>query len=406
MKKKSKKQIKINGIYKNANTSKDRYRVLYGGAGSGKSHFAGQELLLNMMSSKNYSYLVVRKTGKSIRNSVFRLLTEMISEYELTSYFSINKTEMMITCITGASMITSGLDDVEKLKSVANINRIWVEEASEITEKDFNQLDLRLRGQSKVGYQMTLTFNPISELHWLKKSFFDVGRNGAFVLKTTFKDNNFLDDRYIQTLNDLKEQDYQYYRVYALGEWGSLGNVIYSNWSKQDLSDVKDSFDNIYNGIDWGFGDDPTAFVRVHFDKTRKVVYVLDEFAKHGEFIDDIATDLHKRIGDELITCDSSEPRSVADLRRNGIKALAAKKGPGSIEHGIKWLQGHRIVVDSSCIETIKELSTYKWKEDKDGNIIPKPVDKDNHLLDSLRYALESEMKNNKLKVKTFKGGI
>lgn len=400
---KIKKQIKINVVYKKAKKSKNRYRVLYGGAGSGKSHFVGQEVLLNMMSSKEYSYLVVRKTGKSIRNSVFRLLSEMIRDYELTSYFNINKTDMAITCVTGSSLITSGLDDVEKLKSVANINRIWVEEASEITEKDFNQLDLRLRGQSKVGYQLTLTFNPISELHWLKKSFFDVGRNGAFVLKTTFKDNNFLDARYIQTLNDLKEQDYQYYRIYALGEWGSLGNVIYSNWEKQDLSVAKDTFDNLYNGIDWGFGDDPTAFVRVNYDKTRKVIYVLDEFTKRGQFIDDIAETLHKRIGNELITCDSSEPRSVADLRRNGIKALAAKKGAGSIEHGIKWLQGHKIIVDVKCTEMIKELSTYKWKEDKDGNVIPKPVDKDNHLLDSLRYALESEMKNNTIQIKTFK---
>lgn len=400
---KIKKQIKINVVYKKAKKSKNRYRVLYGGAGSGKSHFVGQEVLLNMMSSKEYSYLVVRKTGKSIRNSVFRLLSEMIRDYELTSYFNINKTDMAITCVTGSSLITSGLDDVEKLKSVANINRIWVEEASEITEKDFNQLDLRLRGQSKVGYQLTLTFNPISELHWLKKSFFDVGRNGAFVLKTTFKDNNFLDARYIQTLNDLKEQDYQYYRIYALGEWGSLGNVIYSNWEKQDLSAVKDTFDNHYNGIDWGFGDDPTAFVRVHYDKTRKIIYILDEFTKRGQFIDDIAATLHKRIGNELVTCDSSEPRSVADLRRNGIKALAAKKGAGSIEHGIKWLQGHKIIVDVKCTEMIKELSTYKWKEDKDGNVIPKPVDKDNHLLDSLRYALESEMKNEKIQLKTFK---
>lgn len=136
-----------------------------------------------MLSSPNYSYLVVRKTSKSIRNSVFRLLVEMISEFDIAEYFRINKTEMTITCATGSSLITSGLDDVEKLKSVANINRVWVEEASEISETDFNQLDLRLRGQSKVGYQLTLTFNPISETHWLKKSFFDMGRPDTFVLK-------------------------------------------------------------------------------------------------------------------------------------------------------------------------------------------------------------------------------
>ena len=359
-----------------------------------------------MLSSPSYSYLVVRKTGKSIRNSVFRLLTEMISEANLNQFFTINKTEMTINCVTGSSLITSGLDDVEKLKSVANINRIWAEEASEISETDFNQLDLRLRGQSKVGYQLTLTFNPISETHWLKKSFFDVGRLDAFVLKTTYKDNKFLDDRYIQTLLELEKQDYQYYRIYALGEWGSIGNIIYSNWEKQDLSDIKDTFDNTFNGLDFGFADDPTAFVRVHLNNKRKTIYILDEFALRGLFIDDIANNLQDRIGNEYITCDSAEPRSVQDLKRNGIRALSAKKGPGSIEHGIKWLQGHKIVVDESCTETIKELSTYKYKEDKDGNVIAKPVDANNHILDALRYALESEMTQSKPTMKLFKHGL
>lgn len=398
--------IKLNPAYRSAHETDSRYRVLYGGAGSGKSHFTAQETLLNMLSSSDYSYLVVRKTSKSIRNSVFRLLVEMISEFDIAEYFRINKTDMTITCATGSSLITSGLDDVEKLKSVANINRVWVEEASEISETDFNQLDLRLRGQSKVGYQLTLTFNPISETHWLKKSFFDMGRPDTFVLKTTYKDNRFLDDKYIATLLELEKQDYQYFRIYALGEWGSIGNIIYSNWEKQDLSDMKHVFDNTFNGLDFGFADDATAFVRVHLDNKRKTIYIIDEFALRGLFIDDIAKELQERITSEYITCDSSEPRSIADLKRNNIKALPAKKGPGSIEHGIKWLQGHKIVVDTSCVETIKELSTYKYKEDKDGNVIAKPVDANNHLLDALRYALESEMIQNKPTVKLFKHGF
>ena len=158
--------VQLAPAFKSAYQSNDRYRVLYGGAGSGKSHFMAQETLINMLQDNRYSYLVVRKTSKSIRISVFRLLVEMISEYNLNHLFRINRTEMSVTCSNGASLIPSGLDDVEKLKSVANINRIWVEEASEITEKDFSQLDLRMRGTSEVGYQMTLTFNPVSELHW------------------------------------------------------------------------------------------------------------------------------------------------------------------------------------------------------------------------------------------------
>lgn len=390
--------IKLNTAFKKAKESNKRYRVLYGGAGSGKSHYIAQETILNMLSSGDYKYLCVRKTGKSIRNSVFRLLCDIISEYELNGYFSINKTEMAITCKTGAILITSGLDDVEKLKSIANINRIWIEEASEVSETDLNQLDLRIRGQSKIGYQMTLTFNPISELHWLKKSFFDLGREDSFVLKTTYKDNKFLDDGYIKTLLELEKQDYQYYRIYALGEWGSLGNLIFSNWSKEDLSDIIPSFDNIYNGVDFGFSQDPTAFIRSYYDKKKKTIYIFDEFYEKEVFTDDLADYLLLQLKGDIVTCDSSEPRSIADLKRRGVKAIPAKKGPGSIEHGIKWVQSNKIVVHDKCINTIKELSSYKWKEDKDGNVLPKPVDMNNHLIDALRYSYEGEMKQNKIR--------
>lgn len=384
-------KLKLNNVYKKAYNSKARYRVLYGGAGSGKSHYVAQETIINMLSSGEFRYLAVRKTGKSIRNSVFKLLTDIINDYNLGSFFVINKTEMSITCGTGSSLITSGLDDVEKLKSIANINRIWVEEASEITETDFNQLDLRLRGQSKIGYQMTVTFNPVSELHWLKKSFFDLGRPDSFILKTTYKDNNFLDEQYIRTLNELEKQDYNYFRVYALGKWGSIGSVIFSNWEKKDLSSIKE-FDNIYHGLDFGFSDDPTAYIKVHYDKRKKEIYIIDEFYKQGEFIDDIANDLYSKLNGERITCDSSEPRSIADLRRHRINANGAKKGPGSIEHGIKFIQSHKIIIDETCTNSIKEISSYRWREDKDGNPLPKPVDKDNHLIDAMRYALEGVM--------------
>ena len=390
--------ISFNKAYKEASKTKARYRVLHGGAGSGKSHFVAEEIILNMLEDRNYNYLVVRKTGKSIKNSVFRLLQDLISQYNLNDKFIVNKADMSLFCVNGAKLITSGLDDVEKLKSIANINRIWVEESTEISETDFNQLDLRMRGQSKLGYQMTITFNPVSELHWIKKSFFDIGRKDSYILKTTYKDNRFLDDKYIDTLKELEKQDYQYYRIYCLGEWGSIGNLIYTNWEKQDLSSIKDKFDNIVNGLDFGFADDPTAYIRTHYDKKHKTIYVFDELYECGMFIDELSERLKKILNNEFVTCDSSEPRSIADLKRHGIKALGAKKGAGSIEHGIKWLQMHKIIVDYNCTNTIKELTSYKWREDKEGNIIPKPIDLNNHILDALRYAYEDEMKNSKLK--------
>jgi phage terminase large subunit len=385
-------KVKMNPIYRKAYKTKNRYRILYGGAGSGKSHFVAQETILNMLNNKNMNYLVVRKVGKTLRNSVFRLLTDLINEYELNGYFNINKTEMSINCINGAKLITSGLDDVEKLKSITGINRIWIEEASEITEKDFNQLDLRLRGVSSVNYQMTLTFNPISELHWLKKTFFDVGKPNSFVLKTTYLDNKFLDKEYRRVLNHLQEEDYQYYRIYALGEWGTLGNLIYTNWEKKNLTKMQ--FDNIFHGVDFGFSNDPTAYVKLHYDKKHKTIYILDELYQTDMFIDKLAAELKDKVNN-YVMCDSSEPRSIEDLRRHGINARAAKKGPDSVEHGIKFIQRHKIIVDSSCINTIKELTSYKWKEDKNGNVLPKPVDANNHILDALRYALETEMSSN-----------
>lgn len=396
--------IKLNKVYRPARVSGARHRILYGGAGSGKSHYVAQETILNMLSNSHYHYLIVRKTGKSIRYSVFKLLCSLIAEYNLSSKFSINKSEMSITCSTGSSLITSGLDDVEKLKSVAGINRIWIEEASEISKKDYDQLDLRLRGQTKVSFQMTSTFNPISDTHWLKKVFFDVGKPNSFILKTTYLDNDFIDEEYKKTLDGLKEEDLQYYRIYALGEWGSIGNLVYSNWEKKDFSDMIPTFDKIYNGLDWGFSQDPYAYVKLHHDPKRKEIYIYDEFYIKDVFVDDIAEMLRtKMTAREVVVCDSSEPRSIRDLKRLGIKAEAAVKGPGSVEHGIKWIKSHKIYVMPTCINTIKELSTYKWKEGRDGSILNIPVDANNHILDALRYALESSVSSSMSRLKTIK---
>ena len=391
--------IAINKAYKPAKLSKNRYRVLYGGSGSGKSHYMGQETILSMLSSGEYSYLVARKTNRSIRHSVFLLLTSLISEYNLAEYFTVNKSDMSITCATGSRLVTSGLDDVEKLKSIAGINRIWIEEASEITQGDYTQLDLRMRGNSPVGHQMTLTFNPISELHWLKRHFFDAKQPDTFLLKTTYKDNSHIDQAYKERLERLQEEDYQYYRIYTLGEWGSLGNLIFTNWERADLSQQKKSFDNFYNGVDFGFADDPFAFVRVHHDSMRKVIYITDEIYRRALHNDEAAPLIIELAGREIVTCDSAEPKSIDDLRRHGVKARAARKGPGSVGYGIKWLQGQKVVIDENCTYAIKEISGYKWREDKDGNVIPKPIDINNHLIDALRYALESAMVDRRARV-------
>ena len=397
-------QVKMNAVFKKAKESKNRYRVIYGGAGSGKSHFIiGQETILNMLSDGHYHYMIVRKTGKTIKNSVFKLMKRQIEGLGLTKSFEINNTEKSIRCITGSDLITSGLDDVTKLKSVDGINRVVIEEAEELDEKDFRQLDLRLRGENKHGHQITLLFNPVSELHWLKKVFFDVGMEDSFILKTTYKDNKHLDAPYIKVLENLEREDYQHFRVYALGEWGSLGNLVFTNWEKRDLKEeitqpdgtkirLCDTFDNIYNGLDFGFSIDPTVYLRVHLDTKKKEIFIFDEICEVEYHTDELAQDLKPIVKNELVNCDSAEPRTIAELRRHGINAVAVKKGPDSVLFGINWIRSHKVIIDAGCVNTIKEFSAYKWKEDKNGNVIKKPIEINNHSIDTLRYALERAM--------------
>lgn len=217
----------FNSVYLPYLDSQNRYEVFYGGAGSGKSHFVAQKKIYQHLSSPGRKTLVVRKVAKTIRHSVYALLKQVIFDWELDKLFKINKSDMEITCANGNTIIFAGLDDVEKLKSITGITDIWIEEGSEVTQEDFQQLDLRLRGPTRVPKQITLTFNPVSITHWLKGYFFDKPLSNCTVLKTTYKDNKYVGDEYEAVLMELKEKDPYYYAVYALGEWGVLGKTIF-----------------------------------------------------------------------------------------------------------------------------------------------------------------------------------
>jgi phage terminase large subunit len=224
-----------------------RYLVLYGGAGSGKSVAAAQKIIIRMLEEKGHKFLVVRKVANTLRNSVFSLLRGTVADWGLSELFKINKSDMDITCRNGNQIIFAGLDDVEKLKSIHGITGMWLEEASEMLQEDFQQLDLRLRGQTRNYKQIIISFNPISITHWLKIVFFDSKKPNSTVVHTTYRDNMFIDDEYKATLESLKEQDPYYYTVYALGEWGVLGQTVFNAqivterivWLKQANRTVK-----------------------------------------------------------------------------------------------------------------------------------------------------------------------
>lgn len=393
--------IYVNDAYIPFLQDQTRTQIFFGGSSSGKSFFLAQRAIMDVINGRNY--LIVRQVASSIKRSVFNQLVKTITDMGLSEYFEINRGDMVITCVRNNKQIYfAGCDDIEKLKSITPIDGVitdvWMEEATEIAEATYRQLKKRLRGKSAFQKRVTFSFNPILKEHWIFREFFgnwDESKrlyrdNGLLILKTTYKDNKFLEADDIYDLEN--EKDRYYYEVYTLGNWGVLGKVIFKNWHAEDLTDRIATFDNIYNGLDFGFAEDPNALVRCHLDRKRKIIYIFEEMVQAGMHDDELAERLKQTIGTQYVTCDSSEPKSIDDLCRRGIRAKGAIKGADSINYGIRFLQGYEIIVDVKCQVIKNELQVYHWQEDKYGNAMKKPVDKDNHCIDALRYALEDVM--------------
>jgi len=393
--------------YKYAMNNDKRYQIYYGGSSSGKSFAVlGQRTILDVLGGKR-NYLIVRNTQRSIRKSSFNEVTKAIKAFKVQDYFHVNKTDLTITCtLNDCQILFLGLDDPENIKSITPIKGvitdIILEEATQVTYTAYKQLDKRLRGISPVPKRMTFIFNPVLKDHWLYAEFFQSWNDGdkyrewrdrsLSILKTTYKDNKYLSEEDIRALEE--ETDKYYYEVYTLGNWGILGALIFKNWKTADLTDLIPTFDNIYNGVDWGYSTDPFAFIRCHYDKMRRRLYIFDELYLYEASNELSGYQVKQKVGREIVTCDSAEPKSIADFKTLGVNAIPAKKGKGSIEHGIKFLKSLEIIIHEDCMNTKLEFSKYKWKEDKNGNVLPVPVDKDNHLIDALRYALEGVNKD------------
>ena len=265
-------------------TCQSRYLVLKGGGGSGKSIFAGQKILERVTSEPGHRWLVCRKVGRTIRESCWQQLIGQIRSDYPDSGYSINKSDMSITFGNGSVILFSGLDDVEKLKSIYNITGIWIEEASEVTEADFNQLDIRLRGATRYYKQIIITFNPISITHWLKKRFWDRVEERATVHESTYKDNRFLDAEAIRVLEAFKDIDEYYYMVYCLGMWGITGKSVFDAKAVTErlLLNIqpvaRGMFEFETDGMritDIRFEEDRNGFIRIYKHPVPGVPYVI-----------------------------------------------------------------------------------------------------------------------------------
>lgn len=397
-------KVIVNPVYEPYLDCEAPRQIFFGGSSSGKSVFAAQRCILDVLSKKR-NYLIVRNVAKTIRQSFFNELCKAINEMGINSFFNINRTDMVITSVSGYQILSAGLDDPQKVKSITPVKGvltdILIEEATEVDYNSFKELTKRLRGKSefKGNKRITLLFNPILKTSWIYEEFFNEWQDDKreyitddlTILKTTYVDNSFLTDEDIKLLEN--ESDEYFYNVYTLGNWGILGAVIFKNWRVEDCTEIRKTADNYKNGCDFGFSVDPATVVRTHYDKKRKTIYILDEFYQTGLTNDLFANEIKNIIGYEYITCDSSEPKSIQELKNHGISALGAKKGKDSVNYGIQWLQQQTIIIDPKCQNTKNEFSQYKWKEDARGNVLTVPVDKNNHCIDALRYAYEDEWK-------------
>lgn len=390
---------------------KSRYRVLKGGKASKKSATTALNFIFRLMKYPDSNLLVVRGVMNTHRDSTFAQLKWAQQKLGVAHLWHNTVSPMEMTYKpTGQKILFRGFDDVLKLASTTvskgYLNFVWIEEAFEIAaEADFDKLDLSVpRGNipPHLFKQTTLTFNPWSELHWLKKRFFDNPAPNVSMYSTNYLCNEFLDKTDIAVFERMKAENYRKYTVAGLGEWGIAEGLIYENWEIKSFDpktlgkctddsgkEIDISWQYKYlQGLDFGYTNDPTAFIAIAANPISKEIYIYDEHYEKQMLNSDIAEMIKKKgFAKERIRADCAEPKSIDDLRRLGIsRVIPSVKGKDSIMNGITAIQEYKIYVHPRCENTIAELSAYIWKQDKTGNGLNVPADENNHLMDALRY--------------------
>ena len=383
--------------YWNCNT---RYRVLKGGKASKKSTTTALNFIYRLMKYENSNLLVVRQVMNTHRDSTFAQLKWAQQRLGVSHLWSNTVSPMEMCYIpTGQKILFRGFDDVLKLASTTvskgYLNFVWIEEAFEIArEADFDKLDLSVpRGNvpQSLFKQTTLTFNPWSSSHWLKKRFFDTENPEVKSFSTNYLCNEFLDSTDRAVFERMKRSNRRKYEVAGLGNWGIAEGLVFENWSVGELN-IPDNERYLWKsffGLDYGYTNDPTAFVAFMVNNRDKKIYIYDEFYRTRMLNCDIANEIKRRgYSKERIRADCAEPKSNDDLRRMGIsRIMPSVKGRDSVLNGIAQISEYEILVHPSCVNMIRELSSYVYDEHSRENGYIMPKDSDNHLCDALRYA-------------------
>lgn len=368
-----------------------RWEIYKGSAGSGKSHFITQKIIIKALREKR-RVMICRRYGTTMRNSVFKLFKDVIESFKITHLTRIKESDMSITLPNGSEIIFVGLDNEEKLLSIAGITDVFIEEVYEVPKEIVDQLNLRMRGKAP-NQQIYMAFNPISAKHWLYDFCEGATRpESSIYSQSTFRDNPFLPDEYVKALEDMYRTNSNKARVFCDGNWGAdVEGLVYKNHilSDFDINELIKQGLEVRVGIDWGFVD-PTTVVVSLFDKPKKEIYIIGEFYKRGATLEEIKDGIIQLgISKQKMYCDGAEPDKVDYLRRNGFNAVSAKKGAGSVKAGISFLQDMKIICHESCVNVAAELENYVYlKDKKTGQYIEDSYDHDfSHTMDALRYS-------------------
>ena len=385
---------------------KGRYRVVKGSRASKKSKTTALWYIYNLMKYPDANLLVVRKTFRTLKDSCFKELKWAVKRLKVEHLwdFTLSPLEAVYKP-TGQRIYFRGLDDPLKVTSIAVdvgcLCWMWIEEAYEIMkEDDFNILDESIRGETPPGLfkQITLTFNPWNERHWIKKRFFDAPPDADILAITTnYLCNEWLDAADLKVFETMRKNNPRRYAVAGLGNWGIVDGLVYENFKEEaftleSIKHCKSAF-----GLDFGYTNDPSAFFVGFVDIENKKLYVWDEIYEKGlsnrKIYDAITAAGYNK---ENITGDSAEPKSIDELKGYGLRIKGAEKGKDSIKNGIQWIQDLEIIIHPRCVNFLTEINNYTWDKDKFGNTLNVPIDDFNHLMDAMRYALEKYIKKNR----------
>ena len=390
--------------YNRFHHSRNFYRVVKGGRGSKKSKSTALDYIYKMLKYPWANLLVVRRFSNTNKQSTYTDLKWAANRMKVSHLFKFNESLPEITVKeTGQKILFRGLDDPLKITSITVDNGLlawlWLEEAYQVENKDkFDTLVESIRGSvddKNFFKQITVTFNPWSERHWLKSAFFDEETrfNDVFADTTTYRDNEWLDQQDIDRYEDLWRTNPRRAAVVANGDWGVAEGLVFDNYEIRDF-DIMATIKRVGEttaGLDFGFTHDPTTFPRLAVDLDNKELWIYAEHYEHAMTTDDIYNMIvDADMKNSLITADSAEQRLIAELKAKGISRITPSvKGAGSINAGIDFMKQFKIYIHPSCVKTIEEFDTYIYKQDKDGKWLNEPIDANNHIIDAIRYALE-----------------